>query len=123
MKRVALAVVVLAGICFAYGISAAEEMSKDEIIDIAVDAVQDKDIVLDDVSIIYDAENKSWSERVFAIEKLPADPNHGNLPHGMLTNKKYQAVWFDFKIDAPTKDVWVFVDTDTGDVITVYQEK
>ncbi|MBL7151267.1 MAG: hypothetical protein ISS32_00930 [Candidatus Omnitrophica bacterium] len=90
---------------------------------VAIKAMQDADIVLEDVEIIYDEENALWEERVMMIEEMPSDPNHGNLPGGILVEKKYQVVFFDFAEESPTKDVWVFVDQDTGEVITVYQEK
>ena len=101
----------------------AKGLSEDAIKATAIKAVQDKGIVLEEVDIIYDEENALWDERVMAIEGMPSDPNHGNLPSGILAEKKYQVVFFDFLEDAPTKDVWVFVDKDTGELITIYQEK
>lgn len=101
----------------------AKGLSEDAIKDTAIKAVQDANIILEEVEIIYDQDNALWEERVMVIEEMPNDPNHGNLPGGILAEKKYQAVFFDFVEEAPTKDVWVFVDQDTGEVIAVYQEK
>ena len=98
-------------------------LDEEQIKAIAVKAVQDKGIVFEEADIVYDEENALWEERVMAIEEAPADPNKGNLPGGVLAEKKYQVVFFDFADDAPTKDIWVFVDKDSGEVITLYQEK
>ena len=74
-------------------------------------------------ALIYDADNKKWEERSSAIEKAPADPNYGMLPHGILRNKKYETVLLDFEEGAKHGDTWVFIDKDTGDVLTIYQER
>jgi len=98
-------------------------LGEEEIKAAAVKAVKDKGIALEEADVIYDEENALWEERVAAIEEAPADPNKGNLPGGVLAEKKYQVVYFDFPDEVPTKDIWVFVDKNTGGVITVYQEK
>lgn len=86
-------------------------------------AAEDAGIIVEEAQLIYDPQNKRWEERVAAIEKDPADPNHGKLPHGMLYDKKYETVLLDFKEDADSADAWVFVDKDTGDVILIYEEE
>lgn len=89
----------------------------------AKEAAQDKGIIVGDAELIYDSGSKKWEERVAAVESMPSDPNYGELPHGMLYNRKYEVVLLDFKEDAKEADAWIFMDKDTGDVITVYQEK
>lgn len=100
----------------------AKGLDEEQIKASATKVVQDKGIILEEVDVIYDEENALWEERVMAVEEAPADPNKGNLPGGILAEKKYQVVYFDFSDEVPTKDIWVFVDKDTGEVITVYQE-
>ena len=117
-----LAVLMLAAMLVLSG-NAGAELSNEEAIARAKKAVEEKGIVLEQVEIIYDEDNDKWEERVEYIEENEADPNHGVLPHGILKNKEYQAVLFDFVEGAPTKDVWVFIDEDTGDILTIYQEK
>jgi hypothetical protein len=89
----------------------------------AKEALEKEGIVIAEAQLIYDPSNEKWEERVVAIEELPVDPNHGNLPHGILREKKYDTVLFDFKEGATQADVWVFLDEETGDVLTIYQEK
>ncbi|MDI6606715.1 MAG: hypothetical protein QME65_06215 [Candidatus Omnitrophota bacterium] len=126
MKKLLLGVMVLglllaASAVFAQGEAAG--ISEEQIKAAAIKAVQEKNIVFEEADIIYDEENALWDERVMVIEETPNDPNYGNLPGGVLAEKKYQAVFFDFPEESLTKDVWVFVDKDTGEVITVYQEQ
>jgi hypothetical protein len=99
------------------------ETTEEKAVRIAKEAAQEMGIVVSEAELIYDPSNKKWEERVVAVEALPADPNHGNLPHGVLKEKKYDTVLLDFKEDAKEADVWVFIDEDTGDVLTIYQEK
>lgn len=124
MKRVwIIAFVVLVAVSIGTcGVSMADT-AQDRAIRAAREAAQSRGIIVGEAEIIYDADNKKWEERVAAIEQLPADPNHGKLPHGMLYNKKYETVLLDFKEDATDADVWVFIDKDTGDVLTIYQEE
>lgn len=86
-------------------------------------AAEDAGIIVEEAQLIYDPQNKRWEERVAAIEKDPADPNYGRLPHGMLYDKKYETVLLDFKEGADNADTWVFVDKDSGDVILIYEEE
>ena len=126
MKKLLVGVMVLGLLLTASAVFAQGEavgISGEQIKAAAIKAVQDKNIVLEEVDIIYDEENALWEERVMVIEEMPNDPNYGNLPGGVLAEKKYQVVFFDFLEESPTKDAWVFVDQDTGEVITVYQEQ
>ncbi len=125
MKKLLVGMMVL-GLLLASSAAFAQEekvLDEEQIKAIAVKAVQDRKIVLEDVDVIYDEDNMLWEVRARAIEESPADPNKGNLPYGILVEKKYQVVFFDFIEESPTKDIWVFMDQDTGEVITVYQEK
>ena len=112
-------VLVLAVVC---GISMADT-AEERAVSAAKAAIHAQKIVEGDAVIVYDPENNKWEERVAVVAKMPADPNHGKLPHGMLYNKKYETVLFDFKEDATEGDVWVFIDKDTGNVLTIYEEK
>lgn len=96
---------------------------QDRAIRAAKDAAQNMGIAVGEAEVIYDPDNKKWEERVAIIEKTPSDPNHGKLPHGILYNKKYDTILLDFKEGAKDADTWAFIDEDTGDVLTIYQEK
>ncbi|MDD5495777.1 MAG: hypothetical protein PHP46_01595 [Candidatus Omnitrophica bacterium] len=124
MKR-ALFVVMVLMLCMALPafFCAAEEVSKKAIVDAAQDALEAQGIVLADVNVVYNEANGQWEEWGMYVQRTPADPNHGLLPHGVLMNKKYQTVFFDFREDSPVKDTWVFVDCDTGEVLAIYQMK
>lgn len=96
------------------------DIPQDEVIAIANTAIVENGITVgEDVNVIYDEGGKLWSERVGYLADEDTSPNHGILRQGFLKN--YKVVLYDFK--EPLKDVWVFVDKDTGDVLTVYQEE
>jgi len=95
----------------------AKEVSKEEVIVIATDAVKAKGLDPQLAQIIYDEEGKLWCETAGIVGFEDTSPNHGILKKGFLKN--YKIVFFDFK--EPVKDVWVFVDKDTGEILTVYQ--
>jgi len=110
-------------LCVAIGTACMALTPQERALRTAKEAVQKEGIVVGEADIVYDSENKRWEERVVAIAKLPADPNHGKLPHGVLYNKKYETVLFDFKEGAKYADTWVFIDKNTGDALAIYQEK
>jgi hypothetical protein len=91
----------------------------EKIVEIATMAVKAKGVQLDEVNIIYDEGNKLWSEKLGVLTELDTNPNHGVLKRGFLKN--YYTVYFDFK--EPLKDIWVFIDKDTGEVFEVYAEQ
>ncbi|MBU0881769.1 MAG: hypothetical protein KJ994_03305 [Candidatus Omnitrophica bacterium] len=100
----------------------AADLSKEEIIDKAKKTLAEKGVIVVDCNILYDESNKTWEDWGLYVLKMPNDNNHGYLPHGILENYKYQAVYFDFYEDAK-KDIWVFVDPVTGDVLSIYEKK
>ncbi len=124
MKRNALfTLVVLFLACLVAGLSFAQVgqvMTKSEALEKAKTYVQDAGKTLEEVDVIYDDGNTMWSERVVVLEQNAE--NKGILPHGMLVNKDYQVVYFDYVETSPQGDMWVFLDNATGDIITMYEE-
>lgn len=116
-----LAVVIMITMTIA-AVAIAAGMDKEAITASAKKALENKGIALAECNIVYDENNKSWEEWGMYVEQTPNDKNHGYLPHGVLASKKYQAVYFDY-IDDAKKDVWVFVDAETGDVLALYEKK
>lgn len=100
----------------------AAKATKEKMIANAKDALQAGGVNLVGVNIIYDDGNTFWQERMAFLE-TDNTQNHGILPHGILTKKKYQVVYFDFAESSPIADTWVFMDPETGDVIGIYEEK
>lgn len=96
-----------------------DNMPKDKVIAIATTAVKEAGIAIDEVEIVYDEGGKLWDEKTGVIVGEDKSPNHGILRKGFLKN--YLIVLFDFR--EPVKDVWVFVDKDSGEVLTVYKEE
>lgn len=96
--------------------------SKDQMIDNAENALKAGGVNLTSVNLIYDDGNTFWQERIAYIEQ-DTSQNHGILPHGILKNKEYQVIYFDFVESSPIGDTWVFMDPDTGDVIGIYEER
>ncbi|MBI4982475.1 MAG: hypothetical protein HZC15_05010 [Candidatus Omnitrophica bacterium] len=115
---VMLVMCVLSFSAVAYSQDQAVEISKDKVVAIATESVKGQGISLEDVSIIYDQDGKLWSEKL-GYAKVEDNVNHGILVKGFMKN--YRIVYFDFK--EPLKDIWVFVDKDTGEVLTVYREQ
>jgi len=100
------------------GYAQQKELTQEQIVEIATLAVKEKGLKLDEVNIIYDQDNKLWCQTLGEGTILDTSPNHGILKKGFLKN--YRTVFFDFK--EPIKDIWVFVDKDTGEVLEVFQE-
>ena len=100
----------------------AADLVETEVIAVAKDALTGKAIAFEDAVVVYDKNNQKWIGWGEVIAKTPSDPNYGNLPQGVLSSKKYHTVYFDFE-ETKRDDVWVFVDADTGEVLTVYEEK
>lgn len=111
----------LCSLGFAQDVVGKKEMSEKEVIAIATAAVQnqEKNIKLEEVQIIYDQDNKLWTEHIGRITELNTSPNFGIFKRGFLKN--YRTVYFDFK--EPMPDIWVFIDKDTGEVLEVYRVK
>lgn len=93
-------------------------LSKTKIIEIAAYSLIKSGIRIDAVDITYDERGKLWSQRFGRAELEDKSSNRGILNKGLLKN--YQVVYFDFK--EPVKDVWVFVDKDSGKILKVYKE-
>jgi hypothetical protein len=117
-----LAVVVMIAVLGFSSSVLALDLGRDEVIARAKKAVTDTGIDIVDCNILNDENNKSWEDWGVYVLKAPNDNNHGYLPHGILENYKYQAVYFDFYDDA-RKDIWVFVNGETGDVLAIYEKK
>ncbi len=117
-----LVVVVLAIALSIMASVALADMPKDNVISKAKKALEDKGVIVVDCNIMYDEGNDAWEEWGILVANTPDDKNYGNLPKGALENKKYQAVYFDFYDDAK-KDIWVFVDPVTGNVLEIYEKK
>jgi len=98
--------------------AAESDFDQDKIVSIATEAVKAKGIEVKDVNVVYDIDGQLWSDRLGAVGFEDTTPNHGILKQGFLKN--YKIVFFDYI--EPLKDVWVFIDKDTGEVLTVYQE-
>ncbi len=99
--------------------SAEQEVTKEQVIEIATVSAKSAGIDIEGANVIYDEGGKLWSEKAGFVKFEDNSPNHGILKNGFLKN--YRIVYFDF-VD-PVKDVWVFVDKDTGEVLTVYREE
>jgi len=118
-KTLVIAIALLAIFICSQAFAQQQEKSKDEIISIATSAVKEKGINAEEADVIYDDGNQLWMQKIGVITELDTNPNHGVLKRGFLKN--YRTVYFDFK--EPLKDVWVFIDKDTGEVLEVYTEQ
>jgi len=105
-----------------YGPGSLMKVSKQDVIKVATEALNKQGIAVGDATVVYDEGNKIWHAWGEIVAKIPNDPNRGNLPHGMLKNKRYSTVYFDFKKQSD-RDIWVFVDQDTNSVLAIYEVK
>lgn len=119
MKKVLfMAIALLAVFICMQAVAQQKEFSKDQIVAVATERVKAEGFDLSDVTIIYDDGHNLWQEKIGVATILDESPNHGILVRGFLKN--YRTVYFDFK--EPLKDIWVFVDKDTGDILEVCKE-
>lgn len=95
------------------------DLSKEKIIAVATTAVKEAGIIIEGADVIYDEDGKLWDEKIGFLVGEDQSPNYGILRRGFLKN--YKIVYFNFK--EPVKDVWVFIDKDTGEVFEVYKEQ
>jgi hypothetical protein len=100
----------------------AKDLTETEVIAVAKDALTGKAIAFEDAVVYYDKNNENWIGWGELVAKNRSNPNHGKLPHGILDTRKYHTVYFDFA-ENKRKDIWVFVDADTGECITIYEIK
>lgn len=118
-KNFLLGLAVVAVFCsWQVSFSAEADFPQEKIIAIATEAVRGTGLSIEEANVIYDEGGKLWSEKSGFISFEDQSPNHGILKQGFLKN--YRIVYFDFQ--EPLKDVWVFIDKDTGEVLTVYKE-
>jgi hypothetical protein len=122
MKRLVLAV--LLAVFFIPALASAgqagkkKEISKEQVVAVATEAVKGKGFKLVDVQIIYDDKGRLWSERIGKYTELDKSPNFGIFKRGFMKN--YKIVYFDYK---SSPDLWVFIDKDTGEVLEVFVDK
>lgn len=98
---------------------AQDEISREEIVIIATNAVKVKELDLSGVEIIYDDGNKLWEQQIAKYPELANSPNFGIFKNGFMKN--YRTVYFDF--DEPQPDIWVFIDKDTGQILEVFSQQ
>ncbi len=105
-----------------YGPGSLIKVSRQDMIRVATEALTKQGIAIGDATVVYDEGNKIWHAWGEVIAKIPNDPNRGNLPQGILKNKRYSTVYFDFKKQS-NRDIWVFVDQGTNTVLATYEVK
>ncbi|HNX91202.1 MAG TPA: hypothetical protein PKY78_06615 [Candidatus Omnitrophota bacterium] len=120
MKKI-LAVVICCSFLCVTAFAQVQKSGKEVVVEKAVSFIKKDGYVLKDVNVVYDDGSKKWKERTVQLERDAK--NKGTLPHGVLKNKEYHTVFFDFAESSPQADVWVFVDKINGKVLTVYKEK
>lgn len=118
-RSVILLLAVMLLFCAGVAFCQTKELPKKQIIAIAEEAVREKGYKVDEAQVIYDEGGRRWCETFGFVGFEDTSPNHGILKRGFLKN--YKIVYFDFK--EPVKDVWVFVDKDTGEILTIYEER
>ena len=121
MRRKVLVALVVLGTVLVWAQAYCEEkdFAKERIVEIATTAVKGAGFNAQEATIVYDEGGKLWAEKIGEVAFEDKSPNHGILKQGFLKN--YRVVFFDFK--EPIKDVWVFIDKDTGEVLIVHQEE
>ena len=94
-----------------------EELSKEQIIEIATKEAEKEGLNLEWRTIIYDEGNKLWEEKVKTINKEMAPR------YEFLKEENYQAVLFALKEGLIGGDIWIFIDKVSGEVLTLYGEE
>lgn len=96
----------------------ATDEAKAQVISVATEAVKEAGMDVEGVNVVYDQGGQLWSETMGRIT-IKQGPNKGILEHGDTNND--EIIYFDYK--EPLKDVWVFVNKDTGQVVEIYREE
>jgi hypothetical protein len=94
-----------------------QELSKEEIIKSAVEALEGEGENLENRALVFDEENKLWEEKIKTINKK-MKPNYE-----FLKNENYQAVCFGLLKGWHGGDIWFFIDKNTGKVLKIYGEE
>lgn len=122
LKRSAVVFMALFGVLLlaspAFCGGGAAEMGPQDIIAVAKTAVKGAGIEYAEADVLYIEDSKVWVEKIGIGAIEDKAPNRGNFAKGVM--KHYKVVCFDFK--EPVKDVFVFVNAGTGEVITVYRQ-
>ena len=92
-------------------------LTKEKIISLAKDVVKSEDLPLEHMEIYYDEANKRWSGTLKRLKK--EDKDFARRYTKLLHNQCFQAVLFIPDISkVMSGEFWVFVDTETGEIIT-----
>jgi hypothetical protein len=97
------------------------ELSKEKVIEIAKQAARDLGFDLKKMTMEADVNNTKWKEAFPSIEKAP-----GHIGK-KVKDKKYWAIYFepisssDPSVVQLGGDLWVFVDANTGEILTYWK--
>jgi hypothetical protein len=94
-----------------------EELSKEQIIQKAIKALEKEGETLNNRTLIYDEGNKLWEEKLKTINK-EMTPNYE-----FLKDANYQAICFALNKGWLGGDIWFFIDKKTGKVLALYGEE
>lgn len=100
-------------------------LTKQQIINIATKEAKAENITLDIREVYYDLGNNAWARKLVEIKKNSPDYAKSRNYFKILDAYDYQAVLFALKPDLNVRggDFWVFVDRQTGGVITIHGEE
>ena len=109
------------------------ELSKEEIIQIATVKAKGLGFNIEEMDILYDEENRALKEHLLrkgvsiynreTKEWIPASSTTPEEEYPLLTGRNYQAVYFGPKVMMKGGDLWIFIDKNTGEVITYIRGK
>ncbi len=104
-----------------------KELTKEQIIKIAISKSEEIGYNSEEMDIVYDENNKKIKEHLMNVgvtiyneetkkwdEVLPTTPEK---EYPALAGKNYQSVYFGPKEMQKGGDLWIFIDRDTGEVI------
>ena len=92
-------------------------LTRQEIVRIAGEQAKGEGIILANRNTVFDRGNKRWHRKFKTINTTMAPS------YEFLENREYQAILYSLKRSQLGGDFWVFVDKQSGEVLTFYGEE
>lgn len=98
---------------FFFNVYAQKELSRQQLIALAMAKAYQLGYNRESVSIIHDDSNKKWQSYLAYLGVLPKE-------YSLLLQRNYQAVYVVLRYDENESPIfWIFIDKNNGEVITV----
>ncbi|MBP7088100.1 MAG: hypothetical protein KBB01_02235 [Candidatus Omnitrophica bacterium] len=99
-----------------FNLYAQQELSRQQLIALAMAKAYELGYNRENVSIIYDDSNEKWQSYLNYLGVLPKE-------YSLLLQRNYQSIYVVFRYDESRQPLfWIFIDRDNGEVITIIRD-